>query len=165
MTGGFTPGGTTDLESYVASLPPAPQPAGAYVPVVLAGGLAFTAGHTHAVQGRLEHAGHVGAAGCPDLETARECARGAVRNCLSSLAARLRGLAAVDRVVQMTGYVAAPADFTEHPKVLDGASAELLAAFGERGRPARAAVGVGSLPDGATVEISLVVALKPRPDA
>ncbi|MFF0902135.1 UNVERIFIED_CONTAM: RidA family protein [Kocuria sp. CPCC 205316] len=149
-----------DHEAYVRGLPPTPRPAGAYVPVTEAGALAFTAGHTHAVQGVLTHRGAVGAPDGPAAEDARECARLAVRNCLASLAHHLDGLGRVAQVVSMTGYVAAAPGFTAHPGVLDGASDELLDAFGEDGRPSRAAVGVTSLPDGAVVEISLVVALR-----
>ncbi|MCJ8504734.1 RidA family protein [Kocuria flava] len=157
------PAGRTraDREAYVRGLPPTPAPAGAYVPVTEAGALAFTAGHTHAVRGALGHRGPVGAPGGPDRETARSCAALAVRNCLASLAHHLGGLDRVVRVVAMTGYVAAAPGFTEHPAVLDGASEELLEAFGEDGRPSRAAVGVSSLPGGAVVEVSLVVALAP----
>lgn len=149
-----------DHAAYLRDLPPTPGPAGAYVPVTETGALAFTAGHTHAVQGALAHRGAVGAPDGPTAEDARECARLAVRNCLASLAHHLGGLGRVERVVSMTGYVAAGPGFTGHPAVLDGASAELLDTFGEDGRPSRAAVGVTSLPDGAVVEISLVVALR-----
>ncbi|GAB4097954.1 RidA family protein [Sinomonas halotolerans] len=145
-------------EAYERGLPPTPKPAGMYVPVAQAGPLLFTAGHTHAIRGVLDFTGPVGAEGCPTLADARECARLAVRNCIASLAGYLDGgLEAIERVVQMTGYVAAHPDFADHPRVMDAASEELLAAFGERGRPARAALGVSSLPDRAVVEISLVV--------
>lgn len=150
-----------DRAAYRRGLPPAPAPAGAYVPVTQAGALAFTAGHTHAVRGHLEHRGAVGTPDGPDPAAARRCAALAVRNCLASLAHHLGGLDRVERVVSMTGYVAAAPGFTEHPAVLDGASEELLDAFGEHGRPSRAAVGVTSLPGGAVVEVSLVVAVRP----
>lgn len=152
-----------DHDAYIRGLPPVPRPAGIYVPVSRSGDLAFTAGHTHAIQGKLSASGAVGSPAGPSLETARECARIAVRNCLASLAHHLDGLDAVEGIVQMTGYVAAGSDFAEHPRVLDGASEELMAAFGISGRPSRAAVGVSSLPDGAVVEVSLVVALRPGP--
>lgn len=150
-----------DHEAYLGELPPTPVPAGAYVPVTEAGSLAFTAGHTHAVRGALHHRGAVGSPKGPTSEDARDCARLAVRNCLASLAHHFGGLERVQRIVSMTGYVAAAPGFTAHPGVLDGASEELLEAFGEDGRPSRAAVGVVSLPDGAVVEIALVVALRP----
>ncbi len=151
----------TDLDAYLRTLPPTPTPAGAYVPVTEAGLLVFTAGHTHAVQGTLVHRGMIGIPKGPTPEDARGCARLAVRNCLASLAHHLGGLDRVERVVSMTGYVAAVPEFTAHPAVLDGASDELLAAFGESGRPSRAAIGVTSLPDGAVVEVSLVILLQP----
>lgn len=150
-----------DHDAYLRTLPPTPTPAGAYVPVTEAGPLVFTAGHTHAVQGTLAHRGMVGIPEGPTLEDARECARLAVRNCLASLAHHLGGLHRVERVVSMTGYVAAAPTFTAHPAVLDGASDELLIAFGENGRPSRAAIGVTSLPDGAVVEIGLVILARP----
>ena len=150
-----------DPDTFLRALPPTPSPVGAYVPVTEAAGLAFTAGHTHAVRGVLEHRGAVAAPDGPGPETARSCAALAVRNCLASLAHHLGGLDRVERVVSMTGYVAAAPEFTEHPAVLDGASEELLDAFGEDGRPSRAAVGVTSLPGGAVVEVSLVVAVRP----
>ncbi|WP_369045672.1 RidA family protein [Sinomonas sp. P10A9] len=153
----------SDHDAYVSTLPPAPRPAGDYIPVTRAGNLLFTAGHTHAVCGSLSARGAMGSARGPDLKTARECARLAVRNCLASLAHYLGGLRNVEGAVQMTGYVTAAPDFELHPRVLDGASEELVLAFGEQGRPARAAVGVASLPDGAVVEISLVVAVAGLP--
>lgn len=155
------PARPADSADFARGLPPAPVPVGLYVPVTEAGSLAFTAGHTHAVQGVVDHRGAVGAPGGPDLATARSCAALAVRNCLASLAHHLGGLRRVERVVAMTGYVAAPPGFPDHPAVLDGASEQLLAAFGEDGRPSRAAVGVSGLPGGAVVEISLVVSLRP----
>jgi enamine deaminase RidA (YjgF/YER057c/UK114 family) len=63
----------------------------------------------------------------------------------------------VTRVVKLTGYVASAPGFTAQPGVLDGASEVLLAAFGDAGRHARAAVGVASLPLGASVEVELVL--------
>ncbi|WP_413249626.1 RidA family protein [Sinomonas flava] len=145
------------LAAYERSLPPTPEPGGLYAPVTQVGPFLFTAGHTHAVRGVLDFRGPVGSDDCPTVEDARACARLAVQNCMASLAGHLDGLGAVDRVVQMTGYVAAGPAFGDHPRVMDAASEELVAAFGERGRPARAAVGVASLPDGAVVEVSLVV--------
>lgn len=139
-------------------LPPTPQPAGNYVPVREAAGLLYTAGHTSAVQGHLEHRGSVG--GNLTVEEGRSAAAGAVLNCLASLAAHAGGLEHIGEILSMTGYVCAGSDFMDHPLVMDGASEVLVSYFGERGRPARAAVGVSSLPDGAPVEISLVATIR-----
>ena len=59
-------------------------------------------------------------------------------------------------MVKITGFVNASADFTEHPKVVDAASAIMTAAFGEAGRHARAAVGCSSLPLGVPVEVEAI---------
>lgn len=145
-------------ENPVPPLPPTPQPAGNYVPVRKAGGFLYTAGHTSAVQGFLEHRGRVG----QDLtvEQGRSAAATAVLNCLSSLAAYAGGLDRIGEIVSMTGYVCAGSDFTDHPLVMDGASEVLVSYFGDQGRPVRAAVGVSSLPDGAPVEISLMATIR-----
>lgn len=141
-------------ENPIPPLPPTPRPAGDYVPVREVGGLLYTAGHTSAVQGILEHRGRVG----EDLavEEGRSAAATAVLNCLASLAAYAGGLERIGEIVSMTGYVSAGSDFTDHPLVMDGASEVLVSYFGDRGRPVRAAVGVSSLPGGAPVEISLL---------
>ncbi|MGY3565255.1 RidA family protein [Sinomonas sp. RB5] len=148
------------LSAYAQTLPPVPNPAGNYATVTRAGALLFTSGHTHAVGGALRFRGAIGDNGGPTLDDARECARLAVRNCLASLANHLGGLEEIGRVVQMTGYVAAHPGFEDHPRVLDAASDELGSVFGEAGLPARAAVGVASLPGQAVVEISLTVTVR-----
>jgi enamine deaminase RidA (YjgF/YER057c/UK114 family) len=62
----------------------------------------------------------------------------------------------VKRIVKLTGFVNCIDDFTAQPKVINGASDLLVAVFGEKGRHARAAVGVNALPAGAPVEIELI---------
>jgi enamine deaminase RidA (YjgF/YER057c/UK114 family) len=62
--------------------------------------------------------------------------------------------------MRLTGYVSCGPGFTGTPQVIDAASDVLIAAFGERGRHARSAVGVSSLPGGALVEVELIVALE-----
>jgi enamine deaminase RidA (YjgF/YER057c/UK114 family) len=142
----------------IQPLPPTPVPAGNYVPVRQVGGLLYTAGHTSAVQGDLEHRGRVGED--LTLEEGRSAAAIAVLNCLASLAAHAGGLDRIGEIVSMTGYVCAGSDFTDHPLVMDGASGVLVSYFGNQGRPVRAAVGVSSLPGGAPVEISLLATIR-----
>jgi enamine deaminase RidA (YjgF/YER057c/UK114 family) len=62
----------------------------------------------------------------------------------------------VRRLVKLTGFVAATADFTDHPKIVNGASDLMILALGEDGRHARSAVGVASLPLGAAVEVEAI---------
>lgn len=136
------------------TLPTAPDALGSYVPAVLAGPLVFTAGQLPLRDGSLITSGSVGAGVTP--EVARQCAAQAALNALAA-ASTVCSLDAVVRVVKVTGYVASAPGFTAQPGVVDGASEVLLAAFGDAGRHARAAVGVAELPKGAPVEIEIVL--------
>ncbi len=144
-------------------LPPPPAPQGDYVPVRLHGGLAFVAGMTPREHGELVVTGRVGA----DLDArAAQLAAGiATRRALSALAAAAGGLNRVTAALHLTVYVAAVDGFTEHTTVADGASQALAEALGDRGRVARAAIGVASLPGGAPVEVSLLAAVEPASGA
>lgn len=138
------------------TLPPAPGALGSYVPAVRVGALVFTSGQLPMRDGRLLTSGRVG--GEVSQETARECAAQCALNALAA-ASTVCDLGEVARVVKVTGYVASATGFTAQPAVVDGASEVVLAAFGEAGRHARAAVGVTELPLGAPVEVELVLAL------
>jgi len=135
-------------------LPPAPQALGSYVPAVRAGTLVFTSGQLPLREGALLATGLVGSD--VTVETARECAATCALNALAA-ASTVCDLDSIVRVVKVTGYVASATGFVGQPSVADGASAVMLAAFGEAGRHARAAVGVASLPLGAPVEVEIVV--------
>jgi enamine deaminase RidA (YjgF/YER057c/UK114 family) len=78
-------------------------------------------------------------------------------NCLGSLKQEIGDLDRVKRVVKLLGMVNAVPEFTDHPKVINGGSDLLVTAFGEAGRHARSAVGMGSLPFDMTVEIEMIV--------
>ena len=73
----------------------------------------------------------------------------------------LGSLDRVERVVNVLGMVNAAPDFTEHPKVINGCSELFIEVFGEAGRHARAAVGMGTLPENISVEITAIFAVKP----
>lgn len=151
------------LAELGVALPPAIPPAFHYASVVSSGEHAYVSGQLPKT-GRDQELLHTGIV--PEgvsLEQARACARLCAINALAVLEAEL-GEGAIDRVaqiVQVTGYVAATPSFDAHPKVIDGASTFLSEVFGERGRHARAAVGVSSLPRGAPVEIAFVVRMDP----
>ena len=154
---------STEIETRIASLgielptPPAPQ--GSYVPVVRAGNLLFCSGVLPMLQGGMVNPGIVGS-GVP-IEQAQEAARACVANLLANVKAELGTLDRVERFVRLGGFVAATADFTSHPEVVNAASNLLAEIFGDAGRHARAAVGVASLPRNACVEIEAVVAVRP----
>lgn len=135
---------------------PAPRPpAGNYRGWVRTGGLLVLSG-----QGADGHTGRLGAglAVADGYTAARACAL----NLLAQVRAALRSLDAVERVVQLRGFVTSTQDFTDQPAVVDGASDLLVAVFGpDRGAHARTAVGVAALPRGFAVELDLVVAVAP----
>ena len=140
------------------ALPVAPIPAFQYVPVTVHERLAFVSGQLPR-NGEEIITGKVGAD--VDLERAQEAARLCIIQGLACLRQSLGSLDRVDRVLKLTGFVASAAGFNQQPKVIDAASELLGKVFGENGRHARSAVGVAELPRNASVEIEMIVSLKP----
>lgn len=145
--------GTIDarLAALGITLPHPAPPAGAYVPFVQAGGLLFVAGQLPIKGGEIVYRGHLGAG--VSLEDGVAAARLSGLNLIAQVKAACRDLDCVRRVVKLGGFVAATAAFTDHPKVLNGASDLMVDVFGDAGRHARFAVGAASLPLGAAVEV------------
>ncbi len=140
-------------------LPASSPPLASYVPVVVTGTTAFVSGQVPTKDGVLLASGRLGEALAVD-----EGAAAAAQAALQALAALRSALGSFDRlvrIVQVTVYVAATADFIEHPKVANGASDLLGRILGEEGRHARAAVGVASLPLGAAVEVAMTAEVTP----
>ncbi len=136
------------------TLPEAPAPAANYVPWVIAGDLVFVSGQISADESGFI-CGKLGA----DMEV--EAGVVAARSCAISLIAQLRAacggdLSRLKRVVKLTGFVNSTSDFTDQPKVINGASDLMVEVFGEAGRHSRAAVSAASLPFGVAVEIEAV---------
>jgi enamine deaminase RidA (YjgF/YER057c/UK114 family) len=148
-----------DVEERLAELDielgePTP-PVANYVKAVRTGNLVFLAGHgPDRPDGGLV-TGKVGSD--LTLEEGREAARLTAISLLSSLKAEIGDLNRVQRVVKVTGMVNAEPDFTQQPQVINGFSDLMVEVFGERGKHARAAVGMGSLPSNIAVEIDAVV--------
>lgn len=138
-------------------LPPPPRPQGHYVPTSRAGGLVLTAGMTPRVDGVLVITGRVGDA--VDLDEARRGAAIAASNALSAVVDVVGGLDHITGLARMTVYVHAASGFTQHTAVADAATDALMLHLGERGRCARSAVGVASLPGDAPVEIELTAVI------
>ena len=142
------------LDELGLELPPVPEPVASYVPVTQAGVLAFVAGQVPMVDGQLLHPGRLG--NQVSVERGQEAAARAALQALSALRHHLGGsLDGLVRVLQLTVFVAADAEFVEHPRVANGASDALIAVLGPDGRHARAAIGVASLPLGASIEITM----------
>lgn len=130
-------------------------PVANYVNAVRTGNLIFLAG-----KGPLKDDGEniTGKVGTDlSIEEGYEAARITGINQLSVLKAELGNLNRVKRIVKVKGMVNASPDFTDHPKVINGYSDLMVAVFGDRGKHARAAVGMGSLPSNIAVEIEMVV--------
>ena len=133
-------------------LPVATAPVANYVPWVVTGSLVAVSGQLPLRDGALVAKGALGREVTVEdgIQAARQCAL----NLLTQLREACQGdLDRVKRVVRLGGFIACTADFTDHPKVMNGASDMMVELFDEKGRHARAAVGCPSLPLGAAVEV------------
>ena len=152
----------SEIEAKLAELglvlPEPAAPVAAYVPVVLAGGLAHVSGQLPFIGGALVK-GRLG----EDVSTKQgyDAARACGLMILAQLKATLGSLSRIERIVKLGAFVSSTADFTDQPKVANGASELMAAIFGEAGRHARSAVGVPVLPLGAAVEIDAIAAVRP----
>ena len=145
------------LAELGVTLPEAAAPVAAYVPTVLVGNILHISGQVSFENGTLL-TGRLG----EDLGL--EDGVRAARACGLMLLAQIEkavGLDRVERIVKLGVFVNCTGDFTDQPKVANGASELMEQVFGEMGRHARAAVGVPSLPLGAAVEIDAIVAVSP----
>jgi len=143
------------LEALGITLSTPSAPVANYVNAVRTGNLVFLAGKGP----RQENGEHIkGKLGADlSIEQGYEAARITAINQLSVLKAELGNLNKVKRIVKVKGMVNSVADFTDHPKVINGYSDLMVAVFGDRGKHARAAVGMGSLPNNIAVEIEMIV--------
>ncbi|MBN9505438.1 MAG: RidA family protein [Altererythrobacter sp.] len=139
-------------------LPAAAAPVAAYVPVVVAGGLAHVSGQLPFIDGQLV-TGRLGED--VSLEQGTAAARACGLMILAQLNSALGSLDRVERIVKLGAFVNSAANFIDQPKVANGASELMVEVFGDAGKHARSAVGVPVLPLGAAVEVDAVVALKP----
>ena len=141
----------TRLTELGLTLPDAPAPAANYVPFVRSGNTLYVSGQiSQGPDGLIK--GKLGA----DMTV--ESGAAAAQTCALSLLAQVRracdgDLTRLKRVVKLTGFVNSTADFTDQPKVINGASDTLVAVLGEAGRHARSAVSAAALPLGVAVEI------------
>jgi enamine deaminase RidA (YjgF/YER057c/UK114 family) len=135
------------------ALPTPPKPVAAYVPSRRVGNLLMVSGQVPFKDGKLLAIGPVPAS--VSLEGAVAAARQCAINALAVANDALGSLDRVASVVRVGAWVACSAEFTDQPKVANGASELLVEVFGEAGRHARAAVGTNALPLGATVEVEV----------
>ena len=143
------------LEAPGITLPSPPQPVANYVNGVRTGNLIFLAGKGPRYADGREITGKLGQD--VSIEQGYEGARLTAINQLAVLKSMLGDLNKVKRIVKVLGMVNSDPDFVDQPKVINGFSDLMVEVFGDRGKHARAAVGMASLPRGQAVEIELVV--------
>ena len=152
----------SEIDSRLAELglvlPVAAAPVAAYIPVVIAGGLAHVSGQLPFIDGKLV-TGRLGED--VSVEQGNAAAQACGLMILAQLKAALGSLSRVERIVKLGGFVNSAGDFTDQPKVINGASELMVAVFGDAGKHARSAVGVPCLPLGAAVEVDAIVAVNP----
>ena len=145
------------LKDLGITLPAVVPPVASYVSTVLSGNMLYVSGQLPVVDGHMIK-GHLGRD--VSLETGQDAAKRCALNILAQASAALDGnLERIERCVKLTGFVACTPDFTDHPKVINGASDLMVAALGDNGKHARAAVGVSALPLGAAVEVEAIFAI------
>jgi len=139
------------------SLPPTPPPGGVYMPVVIVDKLAYVSGQVGFDAAGKMTVGRVGS----DLteEQGVAAARDVALTMLATIKASLGTLDRVKRIVKVLGMVNSTPDFQRHPFVMNGFSNTMVEVFGEAGKAARSAVGMGSLPYNVPVEVEAILEL------
>ena len=140
------------LLSLGETLPPYKKPVANYVGCKRSGQILYVSGRVSPIQGEVG----------TDLTVpeAQNAAKQALLDILAIVKAEIGDLDKVQGVEKMIGFVRSGGDFTEQPKVIDGASDLLVALYGEDGRHARTATGVAQLPFGAAVQLEMILLLK-----
>lgn len=142
------------LKEMGVVLPSPAPPVASYVPFVIAGNALYISGQLPVKDGAMTK-------GClgrdVSVEQGQEAARLCAVNILAQVKVALNGdWSRLVRCVKLGGFVASAPDFFDHPKVVNGASDFIVAALGDAGKHARAAVGVAALPFGVAVEVDAV---------
>ena len=148
----------TKLAELGVTLPEAPAPAANYVPYVVSGDMVYVSGQI-SMDGNGPILGKLG----DGMDVPAGAA--AARTCAIALLAQVKAacggdLDRLERVVKLTGFVNSTLDFTDQPKVINGASDFLVEALGDAGRHARSAVSAAALPLGVAVEIEGIFQIK-----
>ena len=142
------------LKELNIELPQAPKVMGLYVPVKIAGNMAFVSGQGPLVDGKLTCTGKVGKD--VTVEQAQAAARQIAINTLAALHEYVGDLNKIKSVVKVLGFVASAEGFNEQPAVINAFSQVFIDVFGENGRHARSAVGTNELPSDISVEIESI---------
>lgn len=142
------------LQTLGVNLPAPPTPAGAYIPAVKTGNLLYISGQIPIEDGKVIYTGKVSD---ENLETAQKSARLCGINILAQIKRELGSLDKVSKIVRLSGFVNSVPEFSNQPKVINGASDLIYEIFGETGKHSRIAVGVASLPLDAMTEVDAII--------
>ena len=146
------------LKELGVTLPLPPMPAASYVPVTISGNIVFVSGQIPIADGAIKYVGKLG------VDVPMEAGQAAAQLCAINILAQLKAaIGDLDRVVKclrLGVFINAAPDYSQHPEVANGASDLIAALFGDAGKHARAAVGVGSLPRGVAVEVDATFEIK-----
>jgi len=146
------------LKELGVSLPTPPMPVASYVPVTISGNIVFVSGQIPIADGAIKYVGKLG------VDVPMEAGQAAAQLCAINILAQLKAaIGDLDRVVKclrLGVFINAAPDYSQHPEVANGASDLIAALFGDAGKHARAAIGVGSLPRGVAVEVDATFEIK-----
>ncbi|QMW22321.1 RidA family protein [Sandaracinobacteroides saxicola] len=140
------------------TLPAASAPAANYVSTVLQDGLLHVSGQIPFDAGGALIKGRLGED--TSIEQGQEAARRCALGVVAQVQAALGGFGRVERIIKLGVFVSSTPDFTDQPKVANGASDLMVALFGDAGKHARSAVGVAVLPLGVPVEVDAIIAVR-----
>ncbi len=148
-----------NIKNLGLNIPDLPKALANYVPYKIVGKTMYISGQAPVKNGELIYKGKVGTD--ITVEDGIEAAKLCVINIIAGVKTGIEGdWDKLDSFVKLTGYVNCQNDFTEQPKIINGASDMLVDIFGDQGRHSRVAVGSNALPLGIAVEIDAVVQLK-----
>jgi enamine deaminase RidA (YjgF/YER057c/UK114 family) len=151
-------GAEARLAELKLELPPAPSPVATYVTAVRHGDLLYVSGHGPLRPDKTLITGKVGVE--LDVAQGQAAARQTGLAILATVRSQLGSLDKVTRLIKVLGMVNSTLEFTDHPKVINGFSDLMVEVFGEPGKGARSAVGMGSLPGNISVEIEAIFQVK-----
>jgi enamine deaminase RidA (YjgF/YER057c/UK114 family) len=148
-----------NIKNLGLNIPDLPKALANYVPYKIVGKTMYISGQAPVQNGELVYKGKVGSDIA--LEDGIEAAKLCVINIIAAVKTGLEGdWNKLDSFIKLTGYVNCQDNFTDQPKIINGASDMLVEIFGDQGRHSRVAVGSNSLPLGIAVEIDAIVQLK-----
>ena len=148
-----------NIKNLGLNIPELPKALANYVPYKIVGKTMYISGQAPVQNGELIYKGKVGSD--VTVEDGIKAARLCVTNIIAAVKTGLEGdWGKLDSFVKLTGFVNCQDDFTDQPKIINGASDMLVEIFGDQGRHARVAVGSNALPLGISVEIDAIVQLQ-----